>query len=246
MLTLVNRIAGRARWELREWRQPSRPSFLQEELDAALLDGIAWRAGERVLDVGCARGHYLEQLRRRGAIVAGIDISTASLRVARELGFDVAAASGDALPFADGSFDAVVCHKTMHLFADVDRLIGEFLRIVRPGGRIVFSSSDTRSPYARCQSAVIRVTSNGNWAFNNRLSANDWIARFERHGCRLTGIHSCNLVWPLVFRVCDRWIIPNEWMRRYARWVRRCTGIPMQGSRPHRLAQDFVVEMIRP
>ena len=246
MLTLVQRIAGRARWELREWRQPSRPSFVQEELDAALLEGIAWQAGERVLDVGCARGHYLEQLRRRGAIVTGIDISTDCLRIARGRRFDVAAASGSALPFADGAFDAVVCHKTMHLFADVDRVMAEFRRIVRPGGRIVFSSSDTRSPYARCQAAVIRMTGNSNWGFMNRLSAGDWVTRFERQGCRLAGIHSCNLVWPLVFRVCDRWLIPNEWMRRYARWVRRRTGAPMRGPRPHRLAQDFVVEMIRP
>lgn len=246
MLSTAARIADRAKWEFREWHTPSRPSFLQEELDHALLNHVPWRHGEDVLDVGCADGRYLAEFARRGARVTGIDISPSSLSAARLRGHTVAAASGDRLPFSDAAFDSIVCHKTLHLFPDPARLIGEFIRVMRPGGRIVFSSSNTRSPYSRCQALAIALTRSRNWAYANRLSARDWIAAFEARGLRTAAVYSCNLVWPLVFRVCDRWLIPNEWMRRYARWVRRVSGIPFKSPRPHALAQDFVVELVKP
>ncbi|MFQ5411546.1 MAG: methyltransferase domain-containing protein [Phycisphaerae bacterium] len=246
MIPILHRITDRARGELREWRRPSRPAFLQEELDHVLLEQIPWHADERVLDVGCAHGVYMNALKRLGARITGIDISLDSLPRARAAGHAVAAASGSSLPFADAAFDTLLCHKTMYLFNTPDRAIREFSRVLRPGGRIVFSGSNTRSPYARIQRLAIGLTANRNWAFGNRLSATDWIRAFTRHGLRARSVYSCNLVWPLVFRVFDRWLIPNEWMRRYSRGMRRLSRIPLRAERPHPLAQDFVVEIVKP
>ncbi len=246
MIALCHRIADRARWELQEWRTPSRASFLQEELDRALLEEIRWLSGERVLDVGCAHGEYMKALSQRGARVTGIDISETSLKKARATGGVVAAASGDALPFADASFDTVLCHKAVFLFDSPARLIEEFRRVLRPGGRVVFSGSNTRSPYGLAQRLAIRMTHSANWATANRLSIKGWIAAFAERDMTTRAVYSCNLVWPLVFRLCDRWIIPNEWMRRYNRWVRRASGRPLETRRPLSLAQDYVVEAVKP
>ncbi len=240
---LYHRIRDRLRWELREWRAPSRPSFVQDELDAALFDEISWREGERVLDVGCAHGSYMRRLIDRRVDVVGIDLDRTALARAANQCCRVLAASGDRLPFADASFDTVLSHKTMHLFPQPETVVAEFRRVLRPGGRVVFSTSNLASPYARVQAAALRMGRNPNWGKNNRLGVNEWSQLFCDAGMKTAAVYSCNLVWPLVYRVCDRWIVPNEWMRRYTRWVRRTTRMPMQTSRPLGAAMDYIVEI---
>lgn len=245
MPMLPRRVVDRARWELREWRTPSRPAFIHEELDQALLDEIAWRPRERVLDVGCGSGKYMQALARRRPAVFGIDINKQALRVAFAGGNPVAAADAMELPFADGAFDAVLCHKTLYLFAQADRAAAELARMVRPGGRLVFSTSNPASPYARVQRLAATKDRRPNWARGNAWSAPQWCREFARHGFATKAIYSCNLVWPIVFRVCDKWIIPNEWMRRYNRLVRRVTRMPLHTARPIAAAMDYVVEMTK-
>lgn len=241
MSDLRRRIQDRIRWEWREWRRPSAPTFLQEELDSAILEQIDWRQGERVLDVGCAQGKYMEALNQRGAQVTGLDINPRLLESARTAGHAVLAASGDCLPFPNASFDAVICHKTMHLFPKPMMVAREFARVLRVGGRVVFSTSNTSSPYGRVAAAAIRTSRFTNWSAANRWSVAEWQRAFGRHGLTLQALYSCNLVWPLVFRVCDYWIIPNEWMRRYNRWIRRITRLPLKTSYPLGAAMDYVV-----
>lgn len=268
MPTLLHRVLDRARWEWREWRTPSAPSFLQEELDHALLDLVEWRPGERVLDVGCARGQYLQALFECGTVPTGIDIDLRALAEARLKGraeqpapssasrFALAdvrggapaeqavralAASGEALPFADRSFDALVCHKTMHLFPHPQAAAREFDRVLCPGGRVVFSTSNRASPYARVAASAIHGGRHPNWGSANTWSLADWCRVFAALGLRTRQVYSCNLVWPLVFRVCDQWIIPNEWMRRYNRGIRRLTRLPLATAHPLGAALDYVV-----
>jgi len=245
MLTLYRRITDRARWELREWRTPSAASFLQEELDRALLDAINWRPRENVLDVGCAKGAYLDALHRRGTAPTGIDISLAALQDARRSGRPVVAASGLALPFAANAFDTVICHKTMHLFQYPETVVSEFDRVLCAGGRVIFSTSNRTSPYARFKTGATGNGRNANWGFSNRWSATDWCHAFARRGLRTRSFFSCNLVWPLVYRICDLWLIPNKWMRRYNRWVRRISRMPLRTDHPHGAAMDYVVELVK-
>lgn len=245
MTTLYHRLVDRAQWEWHELRQPSRASFVQEELDQAILSEIQWPAGEDVLDVGCGSGVYMTALRERGLRVRGVDLSAAAVARARRAGHDVALASGDRLPFADESFDAVLCHRTLYLVSDPQRVIGEFHRVLRPGGRVVFSGSNAASPYARAQSAAIRRGDQANWEFGNRWSVGEWCRAFAMRGFRVNEIYSCNLVWPLIYRVCDNWFIPNEWMRRYNRFIRRVTGTPLRSGRPLGAAMDYVAEVIK-
>ncbi|WIX82521.1 class I SAM-dependent methyltransferase [Amycolatopsis carbonis] len=90
-----------------------------------------------VLDLGCGDGSLLAAI--EGAeVLAGVDLSAAHLDVARarpELAdADLRLARVQELPFADGSFDAVVSHMVLMLFPDADAVIAEAARVLAPGG----------------------------------------------------------------------------------------------------------------
>ncbi|MBB6174129.1 SAM-dependent methyltransferase [Nocardiopsis mwathae] len=105
--------------------------------------------GARVLEVGCGAGQCARWLRGQGAAeVVGIDVSYRQLQHARRIdeqtGTPVAVAQADAqrLPFADAAFD-VVCssYGGFPFVPDTAAAVAESARVLRPGGRLVFSVS---------------------------------------------------------------------------------------------------------
>jgi demethylmenaquinone methyltransferase / 2-methoxy-6-polyprenyl-1,4-benzoquinol methylase len=95
--------------------------------------------GERCLDVAAGTAVSTVELARAGATVVACDFSLGMLRRGQHAGRVAPLLAGDAmaLPFADASFDAVTISFGLRNVADVDRAIGEFARVTRPGGRLV-------------------------------------------------------------------------------------------------------------
>lgn len=94
----------------------------------------------RVLDLGCGSGLHFDTLRSHGWAVTGVDASVDQLRIARDRGGpEVELVQGDAaaLPFDDGSFDAVA---SVFVHTDVDdyaAVLVEVARVLRRRGRVV-------------------------------------------------------------------------------------------------------------
>lgn len=112
-----------------------------------------------VLDIGCGVGEMHPRLRASGHRLYGVDPSLASLRKAfrRNPGDRYLVAAGDALPFADASFDAVLVVCVLHHVAPEARppFAREMVRVLRPGGlAAVFEHNPfhplTRLAVARC------------------------------------------------------------------------------------------------
>jgi SAM-dependent methyltransferase len=110
-----------------------------------LIGRAAPRPGERVLDIACGTGAVTRQvapLVGQSGSVTGLDMSPGMLAVARALpapeGAPIAwhEGSAEALPFADGSFDLVLCQQSVQFFPGRAAAVGEMRRVLRPGGRV--------------------------------------------------------------------------------------------------------------
>lgn len=124
---------------------PGRLSWFNKHID--------WQ-GKDVLDLGCAGGFMAEALDDLGATVTGIDPAQDAIAAARDhaeqggrtIRYDVGV--GEALPYEDTSFDAVVCVDVLEHVRDLPQVIREVARVLRPGGQFLFDTIN-RNPIAR-------------------------------------------------------------------------------------------------
>lgn len=124
-------------------------SWLTVDEYERLLPGLALGAGQHLLEVACGSGGPARYVARTtGCRVTGIDsneegVATA-VRLAAAAGeagrvaFRVADATG-ALPFDDDAFDALLCIDAMNHFPDRPAVLREWRRVLRPGGRALFT-----------------------------------------------------------------------------------------------------------
>ncbi|MFP6759756.1 MAG: methyltransferase domain-containing protein [Alphaproteobacteria bacterium] len=105
------------------------------------LDAAAVKAGTRVLDVCTGPGYLADGATRRGAEAVGLDFADNVVDMARRQVPGAAFHQGDAqdLPFADATFDAVVCGYGIIHVPEPEKALTEMIRVVRPGGRIAVS-----------------------------------------------------------------------------------------------------------
>lgn len=124
-----------AEWWIDGFTDGADPEYEEQILPLAARE---LQGARRVLDVGCGDGQVSRLAARLGADVVGIDPTWNCVRVARERGSAVARAGAAGLPFADGSFDAVVACLVFEHIRDVDDAIAEVARVLEPGGRFCF------------------------------------------------------------------------------------------------------------
>jgi trans-aconitate methyltransferase len=106
------------------------------DLGAPVVELLAPRAGERILDLGCGDGVLTAKLAAMGCDVVGVDGSAAQIEAARKLGLDARAMNGEALDF-DGEFDAVFSNAALHWMRNSSQVIAGVHRALRPQGRFV-------------------------------------------------------------------------------------------------------------
>lgn len=106
-----------------------------------LLDAAAVSPGMRVLDVCCGPGMIAAAVADRGAEATGLDFSAATVELAAARVPQARFREGDAqaLPFADGSFDAVVCGFGIIHLPDPQQGLAEIYRVLKPGARAAVS-----------------------------------------------------------------------------------------------------------
>ncbi|MGF1599975.1 MAG: class I SAM-dependent methyltransferase [Acidimicrobiales bacterium] len=126
-----------ADWWQREFTDGVDPEYTEQILPI-VARGLA--GARRVIDIGTGEGQVARHLQAQGAAVTGIDPIRAQVEVAVErAGGPVYVRGGaDALPFADGTFDAAVACLVFEHIDAVDVAFAEIARVLEPGGRFLF------------------------------------------------------------------------------------------------------------
>jgi ubiquinone/menaquinone biosynthesis C-methylase UbiE len=143
---MVQTRARTERWH-RYWDKKSRSYDREMRFMERMLfgDSRGWacsRASGDVLEVAVGTGLNLDAY-PQSVRLTGIDLSEQMLAIATtraaELGRDVELRQGDAhaLPFADATFDTVVCTFGLCAIPDIDAALDEMTRVLRPGGKLI-------------------------------------------------------------------------------------------------------------
>ena len=106
------------------------------DLGSPVLELLAARPGERILDLGCGDGVLTRRLVDLGCAVVGVDSSTPQVEAARRLGIEAYVMNGEELAYHD-EFDAVFSNAVLHWIKRADVMLEAVYRSLRPGGRFV-------------------------------------------------------------------------------------------------------------
>jgi SAM-dependent methyltransferase len=120
-------------WDARQYQ--AHAAFVPA-LGTAVLELLAPRPGEHILDLGCGDGVLTERLVTSGASVLGVDADMSMLEAARARGLPVKAMDGQALTF-DAEFDAVFSNAALHWMPRQEAVAAGVCRALKPGGRYV-------------------------------------------------------------------------------------------------------------
>jgi SAM-dependent methyltransferase len=160
--------------------------YLFERMTERTRELAGARPGRRILDLASGAGGDARALAARGARVVGVEPSSRMLGLARLVEereppgaarVDFVQAWGDALPFADASFDAAICKGSLDHFDRPTTAIAELARVVRDDGRVVLAIANYESAGCRLARALDRLREG-------------WLAAEPRPGRRMYDVPS--------------------------------------------------------
>jgi 2-polyprenyl-6-hydroxyphenyl methylase/3-demethylubiquinone-9 3-methyltransferase len=170
---------------------PGRLSYFRDVLSRLCSADVR---GLRALDIGCGGGFLAEEFAGLGCQVTGVDPSPVSIATARRhaaiggLDIDYRVGAGEQLPVPDSAFDLAYCCDVLEHVADVDRVIGETARVLKPGGLYLF---DTINRTLMSKLLAIKVMQQWRLTRITDTALHDWgmfikpaelVRVLERHG----------------------------------------------------------------
>jgi ubiquinone/menaquinone biosynthesis C-methylase UbiE len=116
-----------------------------------LVEALAPRPTDELLDVGCGRGAVLVPAAARAARAVGVDASpqmveAARAELARQDNVELHVMDAEDLAVDDASFDVVTCAFTLFFLPRPERAAAEFARVLRPGGRVMVATWGEEDP----------------------------------------------------------------------------------------------------
>ena len=173
------------------------PLGFWERIGKRTIDRLALATGAKVLDVGCGTGASAlpaaQAVGAKGSVI-GVDLSARLLEQARAkakargiTNVEFRIADMTALGYPDDNFDAVVSVFSIFFVPDMEGLVRELWRMVRPGGKLAVTTWGPRiyePAYGRWQSAVRQERPDLHSAFNpwDRITESEAVRRLLRDG----------------------------------------------------------------
>jgi SAM-dependent methyltransferase len=140
-------VSLRSSWEAtaEDWIRWAREPALDHtfwRMNLPTLLSLLPEPGRLTVDLGCGEGRVAREMRALGHRVLGIEGSESLVQAAREADpeFEVRVADAAAIPLPDRSADLIVASMSLLNLDDMEGAVREVARVLRPGGRFVFST----------------------------------------------------------------------------------------------------------
>lgn len=212
--------------------------------------------GGRVLDLGCGAAPVLSELRRLGVSCTGLDLTQDMLKHARQRLRAMNLDDGDlhqgdcrSTPFADASFDVVVCLGVVSYVEDYGQVLAEIQRLLRPGGHAIISFRNRFNPIlsdpVRLARHVVKSLTGQlkpePYTIGRFMDPREFRASLARHGLRVRDFHGLGYG---PFRISGHRVLSERMSIRMNAMLSRLFGVHGSGL-PHRWLADvsfWVVE----
>jgi trans-aconitate methyltransferase len=194
-------------WDPAEYGR--RGAFVHQ-LAGGVLEWLDARPNERILDLGCGDGQLTQRIAATGAQVSGADLSPEMVAAARLRGLNAEVANAEALPHADGAFDAVFSNAALHWVRDHEAMLTQVYRVLEPSGRFV-AEMGGHGNIAAIRVAFIAALARHGLAnkedgVNYYPTPEAYTRRLERHGFRVERIALIPRPTPLGEGGIDSWL----------------------------------------
>jgi len=103
--------------------------------------------GEKILDVGCGIGTYLQAFKRFTNELYGVEIDEGRARQAKKVTPNILVAPAEKLPFDDAAFDIVFSHEVLEHVKNDRKAVEEAVRVLKPGGYLVIFAPNRLFPF---------------------------------------------------------------------------------------------------
>lgn len=121
------------RWDAKTYQKEA--SFVYE-LAMPVVEMLAPKKGEKILDIGCGEGTLSTKIQEKGAKVKALDLSADMVEKARLKGIDATVMSATSMVFEE-AFDAVFSNAVLHWIKDADSVVKNIYKALKKGGRFV-------------------------------------------------------------------------------------------------------------
>lgn len=145
-----------------------------------LLEALENLPEGRLLDVGCGNGNVLAEITNKRLTLAGIDLSPAMIRIAKErLGERAELRVGDAemLPYEDGQFDVVICNASFHHYPHPDQVLREMNRVLKKNGLLFIGEGYLPQPFRALLNFSFRFSTSGDYRTYGKLELKNLLQR---------------------------------------------------------------------
>jgi trans-aconitate methyltransferase len=176
------------------------------DLGAPVVELLAPKHGERILDLGCGDGVLTKKLAELGCEVVAVDSSDPQIEAARKLGLDAHVMPAEELLFQE-EFDAVFSNAVLHWIKRADLMIAGVYRALKPGGRFVAECGGYGCVH-KIRTALVQALDRRGIDGESRVpwyfpTPGDYATRLERAGFRVDSIALIPRPTPLPGDVID-------------------------------------------